>query len=313
MLPAAGASPRGVPGCWKEDEHRSICGGAAAEAPGDMAGKRRLALPCSSGQDCLPCSSYAGSFLIFWNALHLDKGSFCFFSIVCPKWDSLLLTSRWLFCLLSHLFIHMGLIFDWRSHYPEGKSYCWMGALIYWMLKMMHSVSWNCLKVRAYLRISYKEMYLRWLLHLLVFFPGELNTNLLTYLEHCHLHFSALTQCVVGEGGTDLPCTVCNLDRNCWWQAERAAVAQPAARHHPGAEKAAFVLRLPRKQLPSCTERRFAQVPGCCWVLELAFFFMSDVNLKGTWAVVTVFWAILEIRSQWTKAAAEPRVTSSTQ
>lgn len=38
------------------------------------------------------------------------------------------------------------------------------------------------------------------------------------------------------------------------------------------AEKAAPTLPLPRKQLPSCTERGFAQGFGCCCILRLAVF-----------------------------------------
>lgn len=121
VLTAVGANPRGVPGCRKGDEHHSICGQAAGEAPRDVGGKRRLARQCCFGQDRLPYSSDVGSFLVSWNALLLHKGSFCFFCVACPKWDSLLLPSRLLFCLLSNLFIQMGLRFVLGAHYPEDK------------------------------------------------------------------------------------------------------------------------------------------------------------------------------------------------
>lgn len=169
VLTAAGANPRRVPGCQKGDEHCSICGGAAGEAPGDVGGKRRLARQFCFGQDWLPCSSGVGSFLVSWNPLLLHKGSFCFSHVACPKWDSLLLPSRWLFCLLSNLFIQMGLKFVLGAHYPEDKTsptVKWEHS--YWMLKMMDSVSRICLKVHAYLKIPYKEMHPRWSLHLLV-------------------------------------------------------------------------------------------------------------------------------------------------
>lgn len=61
---------------------------------------------------------------VSWNALLLHKGSFCFFCVACPKWDLLLLPSRWLFCLLSNLFIQMGLKFVLGAHHPEGESHC---------------------------------------------------------------------------------------------------------------------------------------------------------------------------------------------
>lgn len=51
------------------------------------------------------------------------------------------------------------------------------------------------------------------------------------FLVHCHLHFSALTQTVVGEDGRDLLCTFCNLDEDCWFQGEGGAVA---VCHQPG-------------------------------------------------------------------------------
>lgn len=53
----------------------------------------------------------AASFLISWSVLLLHKASFCFFHVACPKWDSLLLISKLLFCFLSNLFIQMGLKF----------------------------------------------------------------------------------------------------------------------------------------------------------------------------------------------------------
>lgn len=45
------------------------------------------------------------------------------------------------------------------------------------------------------------------------------------FLVHCHLHFSALTQTVVGEDGRDLLCTFCSLDEDCWFQGEGCAAA----------------------------------------------------------------------------------------
>lgn len=65
-----------------------------------------------------------GSFLVSWSVLVSYKGSFCFFHVACPKWDSLLLFSGWLFCLLSKLFIQMGLKFVLGAHYPEDESDC---------------------------------------------------------------------------------------------------------------------------------------------------------------------------------------------
>lgn len=65
-----------------------------------------------------------GSFLVSWDVLLLYKDSFCFFHVACPKWDPLLLLSRWLFCLLSKLFIQMGLKFFLGVHYPEDESDC---------------------------------------------------------------------------------------------------------------------------------------------------------------------------------------------
>lgn len=50
-------------------------------------------------------------------------------------------------------------------------------------------------------------------------------------------------------------------------------------------------------QLPSYTEREYAQGLGCCWIPGVGCFFISEVNLKESWAVTAVFWAILEIRS----------------
>lgn len=61
-----------------------------------------------------------------------------------------------------------------------------------------------------------------------------MNKNLLTFLVYCHLHFSVLTQRVVGEDGTDLRYTLCNLDEDHWYQAEGAAAERLAARHHSG-------------------------------------------------------------------------------
>lgn len=68
--------------------------------------------------------------------------SFCFFRIACPKWDSLLLPSRWLSCLMSNLFIQMGLKFVFGAHHPEdnmtptakwGHSYieCWRWCIVF--------------------------------------------------------------------------------------------------------------------------------------------------------------------------------------
>lgn len=273
---------------------------------------RQPALPCSSGQDRLPCSSDVGSFLISWNALLLHKGSFCFFSVAFPKWDLLLLPSRWLFCLLSNLFIQMGLIFVWRAHYPEDKSYCWMGALIYWMLKMMHNVYWNCLKLHACLKISYKEMHLRWLLHLLVFsWTAEYKfAYLFRTLPFAFFSFDPVCsrgrwyrppvhslqpgwELLVSSGGG------CSGTAGC----SPPSWGQKGCTHLALAQKTAALLHTEG----ICTRAWLLLGPG------VGCFFISNVNLKGSWAVATVFWAILEICSEWAKAAAEPWVTSSTQ
>lgn len=54
------------------------------------------------------------------------------------------------------------------------------------------------------------------------------------FLVHCHLHFSALTQTVVGEDGRDLLYAFCNLDEDCWCPGEGGAAAQPAVCHQHG-------------------------------------------------------------------------------
>lgn len=64
-----------------------------------------------------------------------------------------------------------------------------------------------------------------------------------------------------------------------------------------GAEKTVPVSPSPRKHLASYTERGYAQGLGHCWVPEAGCFFLSEENLKGSWAVATVFWGILEICS----------------
>lgn len=64
-----------------------------------------------------------GSFLVSWNVLLLFKGSFCSSMLPVPS-RILLLLSRWLFCLLSKLFVQMGLKFVLGAHYPEDESDC---------------------------------------------------------------------------------------------------------------------------------------------------------------------------------------------
>lgn len=73
-----------------------------------------------------------------------------------------------------------------------------------------------------------------------------MNKNLLTFLVHCHLHSAALTQHVVGEDGTDLPYSLCNLDEDHWCQGEGAAVVRWLLATIPGAEKAVPASPSPR-------------------------------------------------------------------
>lgn len=47
------------------------------------------------------------------------------------------------------------------------------------------------------------------------------------FLVHCHLHFSALTQPVVGGDGRDLLYTFCSPDEDCWCQGLHAGCLTP--------------------------------------------------------------------------------------
>lgn len=116
------------------------------------------------------------------------------------------------------------------------------------------------------------------------------------FLVDCHLRFSGLTQTVVGEDGTDLY-TFCSLDEGCWCQGEGVQRHGQLFATNLWAKKAERTPSLPRKQLPFYTERRYALGLVHCWIPGVGCFFISEVNLKGSWAVAAVFRAILEICS----------------
>lgn len=158
----------------------------------------------------------------------------------------------------------------------------------------MHSVSRNCLKVHAYFKISCKEMHLRWSLLLLVSSLTDKSKFACVFSTLPFAFFSFDTTCSRWRWYI-----LCNLDRNSWCQVERAAATWPAARHHPGGWKSCTHIALTQKTAAFlhkegiCTRARPLSVSG------VGCFFMSDVNLKGSWAVATIFWAILEICSCW--------------
>lgn len=94
------------------------------------------------------------------------------------------------------------------------------------------------------------------------------------FLLHCHLHFSALTQTVVGEDGRDLLYTFCNLDEDCWFQGgEGCSSITTLFATNLGTKKVEPTPPLPRKQLPSYTEKGYAQGLVCCWILAVGCFF----------------------------------------
>lgn len=279
-------NPRGVPGCWKGDEHCSSWG-----SPGDVGGKRWLAWLCCFGQVWLPCSSDVGGFLISWNALFLHKGTFYSFCIACPKWDSLLLPSRWLFCLLSNLLIQMGLKFvitqkmspiaKWQYSCIE----CWRWCTVF------PGIDSKCMRAQRYLT---KKCI--WDNHCIsLYLPWQTDKNLLTlpfaflsfdprcsrgrwYRSPVHTLQPGWGLLVPSRGG-------CSSTAGCLPPSQGQKMLHP---HYPCRENS-----FPLAQRGDLHKG---------WLVlhsEVSCFFMSNMNLRRSWAVATIFWAILEIHGYW--------------
>lgn len=85
------------------------------------------------------------------------------------------------------------------------------------------------------------------------------------FLVDCHLHFSALTQAVVGEDGGVLLYTFCNPDEDCWFQGEGVQWHGQLFATNLRAKKAEPTSSLPRKQLPFYTERACLLLDSWGW------------------------------------------------
>lgn len=102
------------------------------------------------------------------------------------------------------------------------------------------------------------------------------------FLVNRHLHFSALTQTVVGKM-VEISCT-----HSAAWMGIVSAKGKGVQQHgwlfatNLGAKKAEPTSPLPRKQLASYTGRGNAQGLVRCWIPGVSCFFISEVNLKGS-------------------------------